>query len=97
MIPHGTVPNATDQTLVAMCEKLTSGVLGRREVCSASGACDFGIYGTVAVQGDLPVRLQAWVVSNGTEFILITYTCGSDPDPEELREANEIALMTGFG
>jgi len=93
---NGTVPNATEQTLVAMCEKLTGGVRGRRDVSSASGACDFGIYGTVAVLGDSPVRFQAWVVSNGTEFILVTHTCGSEPDPEEVREASEIALLTGF-
>jgi hypothetical protein len=94
---HGTVPNATEQTLVSMCEKLTSGVPGRRDVTSASGTCDFGTYATVAVHGDSPVRLQAWIMSNGQEFILITHTCGSEPDPEEVREANEIALMTGFG
>lgn len=95
---HGTAPNATEQTLVAMCEKLTSSVRGRRDMATASGPCDFGIYGTAAVQGDAPVRFQAWVLSNGTEFILVTHTCGSaPPDPEEVREATEIALMTGFG
>ena len=94
---HGTAPNATEQTLVALCEKLTSSVPGRREVATASGTCDFGIYGTAAVQGGAPVRFQAWVLSNGREFILVTHTCGSAPDPEEVREATEIALMTGFG
>jgi hypothetical protein len=93
----GTGPNATEQTLIAICEKLTSGVRGPRDVSSTSGTCDFGIYGTVAIHGDSPTRFQAWVVSNGQEFILVTHTCGSAPDPEEVREANEIALMTGFG
>ena len=94
---HGTAPNATEQTLVAMCEKLTGSVRGRKNISSTSGTCDFGIYGTAAVQGDAPVRFQAWVLSNGREFILVTHTFGSAPDPEEVREANEIALMTGFG
>jgi hypothetical protein len=94
---HGTAPNATEQTLVAMCEKLTSSVRGRRDLATASGTCDFGIYGTVTAHGDSPVRFQAWVVSNRQEFILVTHTCGSEPDPEEIREAHEIALMTGFG
>jgi hypothetical protein len=94
---HGTAPSATEQTLVAMCEKLTSSVRGRRDLATASGICDIGIYGTTAVQGDAPVRFQAWVLSNGWEFILVTHTCGSVPDPEEVREATEIALMTGFG
>lgn len=30
------------------------------------------------------------------EFILITHTCTEEPDAEEIAEANEIALMTGF-
>lgn len=94
---HGAVPNATEQTLVAMCEKLTNGVRGRRDASSASGTCDLGMYGTVAVHGDSPVRFQAWLLSNGQDFVLVTHTCGSEPDPEELREANEIALMTGCG
>jgi hypothetical protein len=80
-----------------MCEKLTSNIRGRRDITTASDACDFGIYATVIAYGDSPVRLQAWLLSNRQEFILITHTCGSEPDPEEVREAHEIALMTGFG
>jgi hypothetical protein len=94
---HGTAPNATEHTLVAMCEKLTSAVRGRRDVSSTSGTCDLGMYGTVAVHGESPVRFQTWVLSNGHDFILVTHTCGSAPDPEEVREAHEIALMTGYG
>lgn len=93
---NSTAPNATEQTLVAMCEKLTTNVRGRRDVTTSSGACDFGIYGTVTAHGESPVRFQAWMLSNGQEFILITHTCRSAPDPEEIREANEIALMTGW-
>ena len=94
---HGTVPNATEQTLVAMCENLTMKVRGRRDVVTGSGPCELGMYGTMAVRGDFPVRFQAWVLSNGQDFILVTHTCGSEPDPEEIRQANEIALMTGYG
>jgi hypothetical protein len=94
---HGKVPNTTEQTLISMCEKLTSNIRGRRDITTASGTCDFGIYATVIAYGDSPVRLQSWLLSNRQEFILITHTCGSEPDPEEVREAHEIALMTGFG
>lgn len=87
---HGAVPNATEQMLVAMCEKLTTNVRGRRDVATASGKCDLGMYRTVAVHGDSPVRFQAW------DFVLVTHTSGSERDDEELREANEIALMTGY-
>ena len=93
---NGAVPNASEETLVAMCEKLTTNVRGRRDVVTASGKCDLGMYGTVAVHGDSPIRFQAWVLSNGQDFVLVTHTCASEPDEEELREANEIALMTGY-
>jgi hypothetical protein len=68
----------------------------RRDVSSRSGKCEFGIFGTVAVKGDAPAHFQAWVVSNQREFILITHTCAKEPDPLEIAEANEIALMTGL-
>jgi hypothetical protein len=83
--------------LIALCEKLTVKVSNRREVLRRSGKCNFGIFGTVAVKGDAPVYFQAWVVSNQRDFILITHTCTEEPEPEEIAEANEIALMTGLG
>jgi hypothetical protein len=93
---HGQLHSATEQTLIGLCEKLTSGVRGRMEMSRGSGKCEFGMFGTVVVKGDFPVRVQVWVVSNQREFILITHTCEKkEPDPEEVAEANDIALMTG--
>jgi hypothetical protein len=92
---HGQLPSATEQTLIGICERLTSDVRGRRELSRSSGKCEFGMFGTVAVEGDFPARVHLWVVSNQREFILITHNCGKEPDPEEVAEANDIALMTG--
>ena len=92
---HGQLPRATEQTLIGICEKLTSRVSGRREVSRDSGKCEFGMFGIVVAKGDFPAHPQVWVVSNEREFILITHTCGKQPDPEEVAEANDIALMTG--
>jgi hypothetical protein len=91
---HGQLPSATEQTLIGICEKLTSGVRAPKEVSSTSGKCEFGMFGSVVVKGDFPARLQVWVVSNQRELILITHTCEKEPDPEEVAEANDIALMT---
>jgi hypothetical protein len=84
----------TEATLISICEKLTSSVRGRRDVSSSSGNCEFGIFGTVLAKGDSPAHVQAWVLSNRREFILVTHTSDSDPDSQEVKEANEIALMT---
>jgi hypothetical protein len=49
---HGKVPDATEQTLIGICEKLTNGVSGRKEMLSRSGKCEFGTFGTVVAMGD---------------------------------------------
>jgi hypothetical protein len=51
---------------------------------------------TVVARGEAPVYFQVWVLSNGREFILVTHTCDREPTPDEIAEANEIALMTGY-
>jgi hypothetical protein len=93
---QGTLKNATEETLIGICEKLSNRVQGRRNALSHSGKCDFGIFGTLAVEGDYPVRFQAWVISNRSEFILVTHTCTRKPELAEIAEASEIALMTSI-
>jgi hypothetical protein len=92
---HGTLPNSSEQALIAMCEKLANNVRGQKHKSSGSGKCEFGTFGTVVAKGDSPIRLQVWVLSNQREFILVTHTCEKEPDAQEVAEANEIALMTG--
>jgi hypothetical protein len=93
---HGKVPDATEKTLIGICEKLTNGVRGRKEMLSRSGKCEFGTYGTVVAMGDFPIRLQVWVLSNERVFILVTHTCEKEPTSQEVTEAEKIALTTGF-
>jgi hypothetical protein len=90
----GRLPSTSEQLLIGMCEKFASGVRGLKEKSSRSGTCEFGMFGTVVAKGDYPNHVQAWVLSNEREFILVTHTCDKDPDPQEVNEANEIALMT---
>ena len=91
----GKLPNASEQLLVAICEKMASNVQGIKEKSSRSGSCDFGMYGTVVARGNSPSYFQVWVLSNVREFILVTHTCAKEPDPVEIVEANEIALKIG--
>lgn len=64
------------------------------EISQSSGPCDFGVFGTVIVAGSSPAYMQAWVVSNQQDFILITHICEKRPDAQEIEEAQAIALMT---
>jgi hypothetical protein len=84
----------TEKGLIDMCRGMARDVRGGREISSLAGKCDFGSFGTVAVFGESPARFQVWVLSNGQDFILVTHTCAKAPDPSEVKEANEIALMT---
>ena len=85
----------TEDGLIEMCRKIMAGeVPSGREILKQSGNCDFGAFGTVALRGESPAYFQAWVLSNGRDFILITHVCPKEPDPAEITEANEIALMT---
>lgn len=93
---HSSLGNVTEETLLGICEKITQRIEGRRNISRRSGTCDFGIYGTVAVKSRSPAHFQAWVISNPKVFILVTHISASEPPPEELAEASEIALMTRF-
>ena len=93
---HGMLPHTSGERLIAMCEKLGSKVKDGRVVSRSSGECAFGSYGTVVIEGASPAHFQAWVVSNKTDFILITHVSPSKVDPKEAEEAHEIALMTSY-
>ncbi len=90
------LPDAPQQ-LISICEKLTQRMRGRRDIVSASGQCEFGIFGTVAAKGDYPAHFQAWVLKNGNDMILITQTCEIEPSALEIEEGRTIALKTTYG
>jgi hypothetical protein len=93
----GSVLPEDTEKLIGMCEGLTRKIRGRREMLSGSGKCGFGIFGTVVAKGDSPAHVQVWVLQHKNDFILITHTCETEPDPQEIREARGIALMTTCG
>jgi hypothetical protein len=92
----GPLPNVTGETLIAVCEKLGSKVKGGRVTSRLSGTCEFGLFGTVAFEGEEPAHFQAWVVSNQREFILATHVAAAKVLPEEAEEANRIVLTTSY-
>ena len=61
---------------------------------TGSGQCPFGNFGTVVAKGDSPAHVQAWVLTDRTDFILVTHTCETEPPAEVIEEARSTALMT---
>lgn len=58
----------------------------------SSGACAVGLYGTaIGRWSDCP-HVQAWVLSDGRDFVLATHIATSEPTARERREAHEIVL-----
>jgi len=94
--PGVVVRHTSEADLVSMCEKLTRDVADRSEVSRSSGTCEFGIFGTIAAKGTSPAYVQAWVLSNQSDYILVTLVCYTPPSVQEMKEAHEIALMTGL-
>jgi hypothetical protein len=60
---------------------MSKNIPDREEIDASAGACAFGMLGTVTVRGNVPARLEVWMCSNGTDFILVTHDC-----PETARQ-----------
>jgi hypothetical protein len=94
---NGTPQNASEAALLSLCEKVTGKVEGRVQLSRTSGTCQFGLFASVTVKGEAPAYMQAWVLHNKVDFILVTHISYVDqPGPQEIKEANEIALLTGY-
>lgn len=93
-IAAGPLPNVGKVNLLEICRKMAGRLPGGRIISEHSGVCSFGEFGTAVARGDSPRYFQVWVLSNNREFILVTHTCDTEPDPNEISEANEIVMMT---
>lgn len=93
----GTIPNPSVDDL----KKLSIG-LGQKHdlgdlVESSSGPCNLGMMGTAVFRSDENPRIQVWHLSNGRDFIMVTHICPTEPDPVEVREAQEIVRTLTLG
>jgi len=93
---NGVFHGAAEEGLIGICKQATGKVRDSTEISKSSGTCQFGLFGTVTVTGSSPVYMQAWVVTNRHDFILVTHICDRRPDAEEIKEANETALMSAY-
>lgn len=85
----GKVPDPSADDLAEMSRDLGADQDFGELIECAGGACDFGRLGT-AIFRSQEQRVQIWHLSNGKDFITATHIGPRDPDPEELREVQEI-------
>lgn len=64
---------------------------------SSGGACTFGSFGTAVFRSKTHPRIQVWFITDGTDYILATHICASEPDAAEVRETQEIVRMLRLG
>src|SRR4051794_13883112 len=58
----GEVPNPTDNDLMELCRTMCERMKGSKVVHSKTGACNFGQFATMVMEGHEPTRFQLWVV-----------------------------------
>jgi hypothetical protein len=92
----GAVPNPSPEDLQQMSRQMGEQSGYGRLVESASGSCDFGRMGT-ATYLSTDQRVQLWHLSNGRDFIMVTHIGPESPDPDEVREVQEIVRTLTLG
>ena len=85
----GVVPNPSAEDLQQMSREIGEQQDYGRLVESSSGECEFGRMGTATFQST-GQRVQLWHLSNGKDFIMATHIGPESPDPDEVREVQEI-------
>jgi hypothetical protein len=69
---------------------------------SSSGKCVMGAFGAAAfkriesIQPDAPAYCQVWFLSNGLDFVFVTFIAMEDPQDEEIAGAQQIAERIDF-
>ena len=93
----GTLPNPTADDLKHMAEEFGEKHDFGDLVESSNSPCVFGTMGTAVFRSSENPRIQMWHLSNGRDFIMVTHICPTEPDPIEVREAQEIVRTLTIG
>ena len=90
----GQIPNPSAQDLERQARDY-GGKIGYGEPReSSSGSCALGLYGTAVFLPSARMRAQLWFVSNGRDFVLVSYVCPAAPATGEVAEAQ--AIVSGM-
>lgn len=84
----GQLPNPGFEDLISLSEarKDSFGEI----VNKFSGLCKFGRYGCVHFSSVQFPHAQVWHLSNGKDFVFVTFICSTQPDESELKEVYNI-------
>ncbi len=90
----GKEPRPSDATLIELASgSLVGPADGAARIASTgSGACKFGRVGSAEGSGNGMARAKSWILSNGLDFIFVTFVCVELPPAHEWTQAEEIAL-----
>jgi len=92
----GKPPNPTVGDLISFARSLGERNEAGDVIEERSGSCAIGQYGTAIFRSQEYPHLQLWVLSNGLDFVLATFTCPVEPSPEELQDIEEIVSLVDF-
>lgn len=88
----GKIPNPTESDLIALSEKAGVKANFGKLVKNNSGNCKFGKFGTAIFSSEENPLSQVWYLSNGKDFILVSYLCSKEPHELELQEVENIVM-----
>jgi hypothetical protein len=86
----GKEPRPTDANLISLSSRAFEKVAGYKLISTDSGGCTIGRFGTAVGRCDQFARLQAWHLSDGLNFVMVTHICEADPTEAEVAEAQQI-------
>jgi hypothetical protein len=66
-------------------------------VDSSGGSCAFGSFGTAIFHSATHPRIQVWFAIDEKDCIFGTFICSKEPDPAEVREAQDIMSLVTLG
>lgn len=92
---NGKIPNPKETDLIDLSKEQSKNF---GEVTKTdSGACAFGNFGMACFQSQQFSFSQVWHLSDGCDFIFVTYICDKKPDQQELLEVEQIIKELNLG
>jgi hypothetical protein len=91
----GKLPNPSEQDLIDLSKKQVKD--SAQLIGTASGECVFGKFGAAIFRESEFPRCQVWHLSDGRDFIFVTYICEREPDDYEMRDVEEIVRRLTLG
>jgi hypothetical protein len=86
----GPEPNPTGDDLIDFARDLGERHRFGKVVETRAGVCALGTFGSAVFQSAENPLTQVWYLSDGRDFVLVTFVCVAPPTPEEVAEAREM-------